>query len=190
MKSPLVISALTLAIASSLFACEDKKPQKLDAKAEIERGRYLVSAGACQDCHTPLAMGPNGPAPDMTRAFSGHPEGMQMPAAPPPSGPWLVTVSATNTAWAGPWGVSFTANITPDPETGIGTWTRQNFVDTMKNGRHMGAGRALLPPMPTPAYSNLSEEDLGALYAYLRTVAAIKNKVPAPVPPPSKLSAN
>ena len=126
----------------------------------------------------------------MARALSGHPASLDMPTAPQlPAGPWAVTVSATNTAWAGPWGVSFTANLTPDRETGLGTWTRQNFIDTIRNARHMGAGRPLLPPMPAPVYANLTDEDLGAVYAYLRTIPAIPNKVPSPRPPPSTLSA-
>jgi mono/diheme cytochrome c family protein len=195
--TPMMPLTAALAIAIASGACKDKEPEavpaakveakveaKLDSKAEIARGRYMVNAGACHDCHTPLKMGPDGPAPDMSRALSGHPASLQMPPAPQlPPGPWLVSASATNTAWAGPWGVSFTANLTPDPETGTGSWTRQNFIDTIRNGRHMGAGRPLLPPMPAPAYANLTDEDLGAIYAYLRTIPAISNKVPAPIPP-------
>src|SRR5688572_2716539 len=145
-----------------LAACGDSKapdvstdPTLIDT-AKIERGRYLVTTSGCHDCHTPFKMGPNGPAPDMSRALSGHPAEMQMPPAPQlPAGPWMVTVAATNTAWAGPWGVSFTANLTPDKDTGLGTWTQQNFVDTIRNGRHLGNGRPLLPPMPAPVYAQM-----------------------------------
>ena len=149
---------------------------------KIERGLYIVSTAGCHDCHTPITMGPNGPAPDMTRMLSGHPAGLSLPLPPPPSGPWIVAVAATNTAWSGPWGVSFTANLTPDRDSGLGTWTEQNFIDTIRNGRHMGAGRALLPPMPV-AYAKLTTEDLSAVFAYLKTIPAISNKVPAPLPP-------
>jgi mono/diheme cytochrome c family protein len=176
----------TMIAIAALGACKGNEAPTAEANraAEIERGRYLVTTSGCHDCHTPLAMGPNGPAPDMARALSGHPASLQMPPAPKlPPGPWGVTVSATNTAWAGPWGVSFTANLTPDAETGLGNWTRQNFIDTIRNGRHMGAGRPLLPPMPAPVYANLTDEDLGAIHTYLRTVPAISNKVPAPLPP-------
>lgn len=156
----------------------------------VERGKYLVTTSGCHDCHTPLAMGPSGPAPDMTRALSGHPSALVMPPAPKlPAGPWLVTVSATNTAWSGPWGVSFTANLTPDTETGLGAWTKQNFIDTLRNGRHMGAGRPLLPPMPVAVYGQMSDDDLGAMFAYLRTIPAIANKVPAPIAPPTAMTA-
>jgi mono/diheme cytochrome c family protein len=166
------------------FAAEpEAKPAPLAGAAKAERGRYLVNAGACNDCHTPWKMGPNGPEPDMSRQLSGHPAGFEMPPPPPASGPWIGAIGATNTAWAGPWGVSFTANLTPDPKTGIGTWTEQNFIDTIRNGRHMGVGRPLLPPMPAPMYAKLTDEDLGSIFAYLRTIPAVDNKVPAPRPP-------
>lgn len=153
-------------------------------KSGVERGRYLVSTSGCHDCHTPLAMGPNGPAPDMSRALSGHPASLQMPPAPKlPPGPWLVTVAATNTAWAGPWGVSFTANLTPDKETGLGNWTKQVFIDALRNGRHMGKGRPILPPMPAAVYATMTDEDLGAMFDFLQTVPAISNRVPDPLPP-------
>lgn len=152
--------------------------------ALVARGKYLVEAGACADCHTPWHLGPNGPEPDPARTLSGHPADLAMPPAPElPAGPWAVVVSATNTAWSGPWGVSFTANLTPDPETGIGRWTEDVFVAAMRSGRHLGMGRPLLPPMPWPAYAKLTDEDLHALFAYLRTVPPIPNRVPEPIAP-------
>jgi hypothetical protein len=131
-----------------------------------------------------LKIGANGPEPDASRLLSGHPEALVMPPAPKlPAGPWLVVVSATNTAWAGPWGVSFTANLTSDAETGIGRWTAKQFADTMRSGRHLGVGRPVLPPMPIPAYRNFNDADLAAIFAYLQTVPAVRNRVPQPVPP-------
>ena len=91
--------------------------------------------------------------------------------------------AATNTAWAGPWGTSFTSNLTPDVETGIGSWTADDFVKTVKSGRHLGLGRQLLPPMPVAALSTLTDEDLRAMYAFLRSVPAVVNRVPDPLPP-------
>lgn len=156
---------------------------------KVARGRHLVNTSGCHDCHTPFKLGPAGAEPDMTRMLSGHPEALVMPPAPKlPPGPWLVVSSGTNTAWAGPWGTSFTANLTPDKETGIGTWTARNFVDTIRTGRHMGRGRPLLPPMPVPVYNNMPDEDLEAIFAYLQTVPAIKNRVPEPLPPAAELS--
>lgn len=150
-----------------------------DAKM-IERGKYLVSTSACHDCHTPWTLTEHGPAPDMSRALSGHPESLEMPDPPALSGPWVMTTGATNTAWAGAWGVSFTANLTPDKETGLGKWTTRNFIETIRTGRHLGRGREILPPMPIPVYQNFTDEDLGAIFAYLQSIPPVRNRVPEP----------
>lgn len=152
----------------------------------VERGRYLVSTSACNDCHTPWHMTERGPEPDMSRMLSGHPEALEMPPAPAVPGPWQMVAGATNTAWAGPWGVSFTANLTPDRETGLGKWSERNFIETIRTGRHLGRGRPVLPPMPIPVYNNFTDADLAAIYAYLRTIPAVRNRVPEPriAPPP------
>jgi Cytochrome c len=156
-----------------------------DARAAemIERGRYLVVTGGCNDCHTPWQMTAKGPAPDMTRMLSGHPESMKVTRPPRPTGEWIAAASATNTAWAGPWGVSFTANLTPDRETGLGNWTEEMFISTLRTGKHAGVSRPLLPPMPWPAYAQMTDRDLKAIFAYLKSIKPIKNMVPAPVPP-------
>jgi mono/diheme cytochrome c family protein len=174
--------ALTCAAtAAPVFAADTAGTGSSD---KVARGKYLVTIAGCNDCHTPWKVGPNGPAPDMTRMLSGHPETLSMPPAPTlPAGPWLVTAAATNTAWSGPWGVSFTANLTPDPETGLGKWTLRNFVDTIRSGRHMGRGRQILPPMPIPMYKHMTDEDLEAVFTYLRTIPAVSNRVPEPLPP-------
>jgi hypothetical protein len=115
--------------------------------------------------------------------LSGHPAEMKLPPAPSPSGPWIASVAATMTAWSGPWGVSYTANLTPDPETGTRQWTEQEFVDTLRSGRHLGRGREILPPMPWAAIRNMTDDDLKGIFAYLRTIPPIKNRVPDPLPP-------
>jgi mono/diheme cytochrome c family protein len=159
-------------------------------KDQISRGEYLVTIGGCNDCHTPLKMGQNGPEPDLSRMLSGHPEALAMPPPPQlPEGPWGVTVAATLTSWSGPWGVSFTANLTPDPETGLGKWTERDFIETIRSGRHMGRGRQILPPMPWFNYAKATDEDLKAIFAYLRSIPAIRNRVPDPLPPPTAGSA-
>ena len=152
-------------------------------EARLARGKYLVTTSGCNDCHTPWKMGANGPEPDMTRMLSGHPEKMALPPAPRPQGPWVVAAAATNTAWSGPWGVSYTANLTPDKETGLGKWTLRNFVETIRTGRHMGRGREILPPMPIPMYKHFNDQDLEAIFAYLQSIPAIRNKVPEPLAP-------
>lgn len=158
-------------------------PPALDA--QVARGKYMVTVCGCNDCHTPLKMGDAGPEPDMSRMLSGHPETLLMPPSPKlPPGPWNISAAGTLTAWAGPWGVSFTANLTPDKETGLGEWTARTFTDTIRTGRHQGRGRVILPPMPIPMYKNLTDDDLNAIFAYLQSIPAIRNKVPEPLPPP------
>ncbi len=154
------------------------------ARHRVERGRYLVSTSACHDCHTPWIMGAEGPEPDMSRALSGHPQDIVLTPAPElGDGPWGMVASATNTAFAGPWGVSFTANLTPDENTGIGVWTEDIFVNTIRSGRHWGAARPILPPMPWQVYRQMTDDDLKSIYAYLRTIQPHQNRVPEPVPP-------
>jgi mono/diheme cytochrome c family protein len=138
----------------------------------------------CNDCHTPLKMGPRGPEPDMSRALTGHPADLVMPPPPAlPPGPWMTVAAATNTAFAGPWGVSFTANLTPDADTGLGKWTEEMFVATMRTGRHQGKGRPVLPPMPFQMLGALNDQDISDLFAYLQSLAPVKNRVPAPIEP-------
>ena len=177
------VAAYLLAVTPPAQAA-DKDSATTAAKAA--RGKYLVSTSGCNDCHTPFKAGPKGAEPDMTRMLSGHPEGLQMPPAPAlPEGPWMIVSAGTNTAWSGPWGVSFTANLTPDNETGLGLWSFNDFKQTIRTGRHMGRGREILPPMPIPVYNNFSDRDLESIYAYLQTIPAIKNRVPEPWAPKS-----
>lgn len=149
----------------------------------VKRGAYLVSIIGCGDCHTPLKMGAKGPEPDMSRFLSGHPEQMGRLPAAVAQGPWLWAGAATNTAFAGPWGISYAANLTSDRNTGLGIWTEDMFVKAMRTGRHMGVSREILPPMPWTSIRQASDEDLKAMYAYLRTVAPIANHVPDVEPP-------
>jgi hypothetical protein len=165
-----------------------KAASAAEGTGSVARGKYLVTAMGCHDCHTPWKMSPSGPEPDMSLALSGHPASMTLPPPPAPVGPWVGATASTSTAWAGPWGISYTANLTPDKATGLGEWTEQQFVDTIRNGRRQGRGREILPPMPWPAFKNLNDADLKAMFAYLRTLKPIENKVPEPVlaPPAAK----
>ena len=113
--------------------------QALAQGGDVATGKYLVDTSGCHDCHTPWIMGANGPEPDMSRALSGHPQDMVISAPGKMPEGWVGAMNATNTAWTGPWGVSFTANLTPDPETGI--WremTEEQFIQALRTGRHLG----------------------------------------------------
>jgi cytochrome c553 len=182
--------AVAAAVASTGFALVlppvKAAPQAAPGRAaNPERGAYLVRIMGCNHCHTPYTLGPNGPHPDMARALSGHPSDLSMPPAPALGDSlWNWHGAATNTAFAGPWGVSFAANLTPDPETGLGKWTPEMFIATMRTARHEGKGRPILPPMPAENLAALTDADIRDLFAYLQSLKPIRNRVPAPLDPP------
>lgn len=176
--------AVSVAVAAPPAMNADAPTAAVDRARSVERGAYLVRIMGCNHCHTPYKLGPNGPEPDMTRALSGHPADFAMAAPPALDGRWTWLGAATNTAFAGPWGVSFTANLTPDPETGLGRWSAETFIATMRTGRHEGKGRPVLPPMPVENLAALSDSDIRDLFAFLQSLPAIKNRVPAPIDPP------
>ena len=188
MRRQFVIGAAAVVVSAvlspSVLAVADEGSAKKDT--EVDRGRYLVTLGGCNDCHTPKNMTPQGPAPDMSRELSGFPADKELPAVPKDViGParWGGLASDDLTAWVGPWGISFAANLTPDKETGLGSWTADTFKKAMRTGRHEGEGRPILPPMPWYGLAPMTDDDLNAIFAYLRSIPAVKNKVPEPIAP-------
>jgi len=178
----IAVAAVGAAIGVTSLTVTAARPESQAPNADaVKRGNYLVLTAGCHDCHTPVKMGPQGPEPDMSLALSGHPAAMKLPPPPAPSGPWIASIAASMTAWAGPWGISYTANLTPDKETGLGNYTEAQFIQTIRDGKKQGRGRALLPPMPWPMYRNFTDEDLKAIFAYLQSIKPIQNKVPDPV---------
>ena len=170
--------------AFALRAAPRQAPDDAAASAaRVKRGGYLVGAMGCNDCHTPWKLGPKGPEPDMTRALMGHPADFAVPPPPKLDGAWAWSGAATNTAFAGPWGVSFTANLTPDMETGLGKWSAETFIAALRTGRHEGKGRPILPPMPYRMIGTLTDEDLRSVFAYLQSLPPVRNRVPAPIDP-------
>jgi hypothetical protein len=159
------------------------KPEKMPAsRTSAARGRQLVQLGSCNDCHTPKL--PDG-RPDVSRELSGHPEGGPIPDE-------IENGASTNlllTAWRGPWGLTLSRNLTPDKETGLGKWTLADFKKTIRTGVDPN-GEVLYPPMPIPEMQNLPEDDLTAIWNYLRTVKPIHNntrgRMLAPAPPAAK----
>src|SRR6187401_2377062 len=147
------------AIAFIAACTQQSQPQNATAPkpvtpTPVERGEYLVATSACNDCHTPVKMGPNGPEPDMARMLSGHPEPVKVTKPFQQQGDYIAGVNATGTAWSGPWGISYTMNLTPDQNTGIGIWTEEMFVKAIRTGKHMGTdtSRDIMPPMPWQMY--------------------------------------
>ncbi|MEZ4960388.1 MAG: c-type cytochrome [Saprospiraceae bacterium] len=164
-----------------------KPPLKMSHEEHVKRGEYLVTVMGCNDCHSPKIMTDRGPEPDPKRLLSGHPSDEPLPKVTDKNmvapGQWAL-FNGGLTAAVGPWGTSFAANLTPD-ETGLGNWTIDNFEKALREGKLKGMdnGRTLLPPMPWPNYSHLSNDDLAAIWAYLQSIPPVKNVVPAPIPP-------
>jgi mono/diheme cytochrome c family protein len=182
----IVLLLSLLAVVLLLITCAQNGSKPMTQEEMIKRGSYLVNTGSCNDCHSPKKYGPTGPAPDQSILLSGHPANLPVAAIPaglPDPKGWVVLGNSDFTAWAGPWGVSFAANLTPDAKTGIGAWTEDDFVNAMRKGKHMGTGRDILPPMPWQLIGQMTDEDLKSMFAYLKSLPAVPNLVPGPIPP-------
>lgn len=165
---------------------ESEKKGLSDAEL-LERGGYLVNSIGCNHCHTPKIMTPKGPVMDSAKLLSGHPAGVPLPAIGKNAlqpGNWIL-FAPDLTATAGPWGISYAANLTPDSVTGIGMWTEEAFVKTLRTGKHLGqdGGRPIMPPMPWESIGALTDEDLKALFTFLKALPPVKNQVHAYTPP-------
>jgi mono/diheme cytochrome c family protein len=164
---------------------EVAKPANGGFESQVKWGENLVLAGGCNDCHTPKKMGPHGPELDSSLWLSGHPAKM-----PPPDVNRKemeskgLAVTQTMTCWVGPWGISYAANLTSDA-TGIGNWTEENFIRALREGKSKGieSARTLLPPMPWQWFKYLSDDEIKAIFAYLKTTRPVENLVPQPQPP-------
>lgn len=196
MKKSIVVLIAGM-IAVQLMGCEQKSEIAMEPQIDlVARGKYLVTTGLCHDCHSPKVFGPMGePIPDSTRLLSGHPAELPYPewaSADLQKRNIITSANPMLTAWAGPWGVSFAANLTPDTSTGIGEWTEESFIRTLRTGKHQGFpnGRDILPPMPWQFIGQKTDDDLKAMWAYLRSLPPVKNQVPFPLPPGQAVSMN
>lgn len=154
-------------------------------ESQIKWGEHLVTIGGCNDCHTPKKMSPHGPVLDTALWLSGHPANMpRIDVNQTEIAAKGLVVTSDLTEWVGPWGVSFTANLTPD-QSGIGNWTEEQFMIALRQGKSKGlpAARPLLPPMPWEMYQHMTDDEIKAVFAYLKSIKPISNVVPAPVPP-------
>lgn len=151
----------------------------------VKRGEYLVTIMGCHDCHSPKKMGPNGPEIIPELLLSGYPSDRPIVKFDSPmlkEGFGMFYPDLT--AGAGPWGVSFAANLTPD-QSGIGTWTEEQFKIALTQGKFKGieGARMLLPPMPWFNFTKMKDEDVSAIFAYLKSIKPVVNVVPQPIPP-------
>ena len=179
----IAVSISVLTVACNGVEQEEKKKGSLTNAELVKRGEYLVNAVGCDDCHSPKTMGPRGPEIIQELRFSGYPSTRPVQKA---------DSNAVKQGWAlfgpdltsavGPWGMSFAANISSDA-TGIGNWTEAQFFKAIREGKYKGLdnSRPLLPPMPWSSYKNFSDEDVKAIYAFLKSTKPVENIVPAPV---------
>ena len=187
MKNQILILAVVAFSATVLVSFRPEKVtpslKKLPySKAQIEQGKYLVGVMGCGDCHAPKKMTAQGPIPDPDLGLSGHPANIPM-AKVIKTQDWVL-FHPMNTIAVGPWGASFSANLTPD-DTGIGNWSEEQFIIAMTEGKSKGirTARPLLPPMPWPNYTGMKKEELVAMFAYLKSCKPIENLVSQPISP-------
>ena len=161
------LAAIAAAMLSAVFfmlSCSNTQQTSqttsaaMTAEQKVERGRYLMTAMPCVDCHT---LGTLYGAPDTTRMYAGSELGC-----------------------VGPWGVAYAANLTPD-STGLGSWNEDQIAWAIRTGNRPD-GRQLAAIMPWMTFANLTDEDAHAIAAYLKTIKPVPHKVPAPVPPGKK----
>ena len=185
-KKNYVLIGLVSIMATCIVSCNNSDTKKeatqgvISNDSLIKRGAYLVAISGCDDCHTPKKMGAMGPEPDMELRLSGYRSDVPLPPVDTNviKKGWALG-NAELTGWAGPWGASFAANITSD-ETGIGNWTEEQFKKALTQGKWKGmdSNRTLLPPMPWQGFSNLTDEDVKAIFAFLKSTKPVKNIEP------------
>jgi len=200
MKTRIIIAFFIMALIPLLWmSCnQNKSPENKntsvnlnqkngDFKNQVEYGRHLVTIIGCNDCHTPKKMTAMGPVPDTSLLLSGHPAKIPFPDVNrkeiEAKG---LAVTGDLTAWAGPWGISYADNLTPDA-TGIGSWSKEQFFRAIREGKWKGLknSRELLPPMPWQEFRNMTDDELSAIFAYLKSIKPVQNIVPPPTPPVS-----
>lgn len=184
-----IITTFIISIfAWSLNSCDSgKADNQTDGNIQpsrdslIKRGNYLVTSMGCNDCHSPKHMGPMGPEIDSLTMLSGFPANNPIPVINADDiKKGLIVFNADLTSATGPWGTSFSANITSD-ETGIGNWSEEQFKNAIRHGKYKGqnGSRPLMPPMPWEDFRHLTDADIQAIFYYLKSTKPVKNIVPA-----------
>lgn len=184
MRAMSIILALCVAglVAYIVLGLRAAAPAPAAVPDPVARGKYLVNAMACGDCHSPHDQTGR---PIAGREFSGHPQDAPLPQWEPPmlSKGAVSTIAPTLTAFAGPFGVSVAPNLTPDLETGM-VVSADGLIESWRSGKHWKFNRPVLPPMPIEHYKALTDEDIRAIYSYLMSLPAVKNAAPNSLPSP------
>jgi mono/diheme cytochrome c family protein len=192
MKKQIFLYGSLLFVAAALSSCTDNNPapaantaQAMSNEDLIKKGEYLVTTIGCNDCHSPKRMGERGPEVIPELMLSGYPGDRPVPKASADAlkNGWGL-LNSDFTSFVGPWGESFAGNLTSD-QTGIGNWTEEQFKKALTQGKFKGidGSRMLLPPMPWTNWANMKDEDIKAIFQYLKSTPPVRNIVPAPIPP-------
>ncbi|MBC7866353.1 MAG: diheme cytochrome c-553 [Gloeobacteraceae cyanobacterium ES-bin-316] len=189
MKKMILITVGIITAIIIVVSCNSKNQQQsaavtISQDSLIKKGEYLVSVMGCHDCHTPKKMTEQGPVLDMEKMLSGHPANMPVAGFDTATTKNWVLFNMMNTAAVGPWGVSFSGNLTSD-DTGIGNWTEAQFKKAITEGKFKGMDgtRPLLPPMPWQNLQNIKDEDVKAIFAFLKATKPVENIVPRAILP-------
>lgn len=193
MRKPVIILTCLVFSTVLMSSCMDNNSSSASSSTQvpmnkedfIKKGEYLVTTIGCNDCHSPKRMGVRGPELIPELLLSGYPgdRPVQKASIDALKNGWGI-FNSDLTSFAGPWGQSFAGNLTPDP-TGIGNWTEEQFKKALTQGKFKGidGGRMLLPPMPWQNWMNMKDEEVQAIFAYLKSIRPVRNVVPAPIPP-------
>jgi mono/diheme cytochrome c family protein len=146
----MAVSAMAAAVALVFLTAARPGRQDLPSHdPDPARGEMLYHVGGCISCHKDSA----------TAGVSGPPTG---------EAPFVTPV-----------GTFYPGNLTPEPETGLGSWTAEQFVDAMTRGVSPD-GRHYFPAFPYPSYRNMRDEDLLDLWAYLQSLEPVHSPGRAP----------
>jgi hypothetical protein len=180
-----IVAVSFISILLFQISCTQQTEKKQMTQEElIALGKYIVNTSGCNDCHTPKIMTDMGPMPDTTKILSGHQQDEMLPPLDVNAlGMQWAATTMSLTAWVGPWGISYSANLTPNNATGLGAVTEEMFIKSLREGKIKGVGRPMLPPMPWQEYGKKTDEDLKAVYAYLHSLKPMQNMVPQPTTP-------
>ena len=180
-----LVAKLFLITIAAMFAIacdrEGEVPNKFSDK-QVSEGEVLVMEARCNFCHTPELTEDD---KYFGKILFGHPYDKKLPDlpnVPVGSQQWMEFVSnLDSTVWIAGNKVVFSANITPDIETGIGSWSKDDFINTIRTGMHPGWKKKVNKPMPWLDYAKLSNDQLTSIYSYLMSQQPVHNKVPEPV---------
>jgi len=182
MIKKIIISAVSIMfiviVISLAMSCSKQDSYKEMTETQMAiHGKYLVYVAGCNDAIRQKIMTSMGPVPDSTNYYRGILRRIKLPEFDWKliSDKHLIIFSGDlDSLLPGPGAFLMLANLTSDAETGLGAWTKDMFFNAIRNGKHLGIGRPILPPMPWMEFKGFTDQDLGSIYAYLKNFTTDK----------------